>query len=79
MQALETVPGINQVSEGHASVPAVRGLARGRTLFLIDGGRVSAERRVGPSGTFLDPSVIEGIDVARGPARSRTARTRWAA
>jgi hemoglobin/transferrin/lactoferrin receptor protein len=67
MQALETVPGINQVSEGHASVPAVRGLARGRTLFLIDGGRVSAERRVGASGTFLDPSVIEGIDVARGP------------
>src|SRR5918994_3369445 len=67
MQALETVPGINQVSEGHAAVPAIRGLARGRTLFLIDGGRVTAERRVGPSGTFLDPSVIEGIDVARGP------------
>ena len=67
MQALETVPGINQVSEGHAAVPAVRGMARGRTLFLIDGGRVTAERRAGPSGTFLDPSVIEGIDVARGP------------
>lgn len=67
MQALETIPGVNQVSEGHAAVPAVRGLARGRTLFLIDGGRVTAERRVGPSGTFLDPSVIEGIDVARGP------------
>ncbi len=67
MQALETVAGINQVSEGHAAVPAIRGLARGRTLFLIDGGRVSAERRVGPSGTFLDPSVIEGMDVARGP------------
>lgn len=67
MQALETVPGVNQVSEGHAAVLAVRGLARGRTLFLIDGGRVTAERRVGPSGTFLDPSVIEGIDVARGP------------
>ena len=67
MQALETVPGVNQVSEGHASVPAVRGLARGRTLFLIDGGRVTSERRVGPSGTFLDPISIEGIDVARGP------------
>ena len=67
LQALETVPGINQVSEGHAAVPAVRGLARGRTLFLIDGGRVTAERRVGPSGTFLDPSVVEGIDIARGP------------
>lgn len=66
-QALETVPGINQVSEGHAAVPAVRGLARGRTLILIDGARVSAERRVGPSATFADPSVMEGIDVARGP------------
>jgi hemoglobin/transferrin/lactoferrin receptor protein len=67
MQALETVPGINQVSEGHASVPAVRGLARGRTLFLIDGGRVSAERRVGPSATFMDPSAMEGVDISRGP------------
>ena len=67
MQALETLPGINQVSEGHAAVPAIRGLARGRTLFLIDGARVTAERRVGPSATFLDPSVVEGIDVARGP------------
>lgn len=67
MQALETVPGISQVSEGHAAVPAVRGLARGRTLLLVDGARVSAERRVGPGGTFLDPAVIERIDVARGP------------
>ncbi len=67
MQALETVPGVNQVSEGHAAVPALRGLARGRTLLLVDGARVTAERRVGPSATFLDPSVVEGIDVARGP------------
>ena len=66
-QALETVPGINVVSEGHASVPAIRGLARGRTLVLIDGARVSSERRVGPSATFADPSSFEGIDVARGP------------
>jgi hemoglobin/transferrin/lactoferrin receptor protein len=67
MQALETVPGVNPVSEGHTSVPAVRGLARGRTLLLIDGGRVSAERRVGPSATFLDPQSVEGVDIARGP------------
>ena len=67
MQALETVPGVSQVSEGHTAVPALRGLARGRTLLLVDGARVTAERRVGPSATFLDPSVIEGIDVARGP------------
>jgi len=66
-QALETVPGVNAVSEGHASVPAIRGLARGRTLVLIDGARVSSERRAGPSATFADPASFEGIDVARGP------------
>lgn len=67
MQALETVPGVNVVSEGHATVPAIRGLARGRTLVLIDGGRVTSERRVGPSATFADPASFERIDVARGP------------
>ena len=67
MQALETVPGVAQVSEGHATVPAIRGLARGRTLVLIDGARVSSERRVGPSASYADPATFEGIDVARGP------------
>jgi len=66
-QALENVPGVNQVSEGQAAVPAVRGLARGRTLILIDGARVTSERRVGPSATFLDPFSIDHIDIARGP------------
>jgi hemoglobin/transferrin/lactoferrin receptor protein len=67
MQALENVAGVNQVSEGQAAVPAVRGLARGRTLILIDGARVTSERRVGPSAIALDPSVIDAVDVARGP------------
>ncbi len=67
MQAVENVAGVNQVSEGQAAVPAIRGLARGRTLILIDGARVSSERRVGASATFLDPSLIEGVDVSRGP------------
>ena len=66
-QLLENVPGVSTVSEGHAAVPAVRGLARGRTLILIDGARVSSERRVGPSATFLDPFVLDGVEVARGP------------
>jgi outer membrane receptor protein involved in Fe transport len=67
MQALESVAGVNQVSEGQAAVPAIRGLARGRTLILIDGARVSSERRAGPSATFMDPSMIESVDVSRGP------------
>ena len=67
MQAVENVAGVNQVSEGQAAVPAIRGLARGRTLILIDGARVSSERRAGASATFMDPSVIESVDVSRGP------------
>lgn len=67
IQALENVAGVNQVSEGQAAVPAIRGLARGRTLILIDGARVSSERRVGASATYMDPGIIEGVDVARGP------------
>ncbi len=66
-QAVENVAGTATVSEGHAAVPAVRGLASGRTLILIDGARVTAERRVGPSATYLDPASLEGIEIARGP------------
>lgn len=66
-QALESVAGVSSVSEGHAAVPAIRGLARGRTLILIDGARVTSDRRVGPSATFMDPFVLDGVEVARGP------------
>lgn len=66
-QALEGVAGVSVVSEGQAAVPALRGLARGRTLILIDGARVTSERRVGPSATFLDPISFEAVEVVRGP------------
>jgi outer membrane receptor protein involved in Fe transport len=66
-QALENVAGTATVSEGQAGVPVVRGMAAGRTLILIDGARVTAERRVGPSATYLDPASLEGIEISRGP------------
>jgi hemoglobin/transferrin/lactoferrin receptor protein len=67
IQILENVAGVNQVSEGQAAVPAIRGLFGGRTLILIDGARVTSERRVGPSATFLDPTILESVEVSRGP------------
>jgi outer membrane receptor protein involved in Fe transport len=67
-QLLENVAGVSQVSEGHAAVPAIRGLAKGRTLILIDGARVTSERRVGPSASFLDPAALESVEISRGPA-----------
>jgi outer membrane receptor protein involved in Fe transport len=66
-QAVENVAGVSSVSDGQAAVPAIRGLARGRSLILIDGARVSSERRVGPSATFMDPFLLDGVEVARGP------------
>jgi len=67
VDAVAGLPGVAQLGEGADSVPALRGLARGRTLLLVDGARVSAERRVGPSATFLDPESLASIEVARGP------------
>lgn len=61
------LPGSGQIEEGQSAVPSLRGMARGRTLILIDGARVTSERRAGPSATFLDPFVLEDVQVARGP------------
>lgn len=62
-----TLAGAGSLSDLHASVPSLRGLARGRTLLLIDGARVTSERRAGPSATFIDPFFLEGVEVSRGP------------
>ena len=66
-EVIEDLPGSGHLEEGHSSVPSLRGMARGRTLILLDGARVTAERRTGPSATFLDPFVLEDVQVARGP------------
>ncbi len=67
VDAIETIAGVSRISDGQSAVPVIRGLARGRTLILIDSGRVTTERRVGPSAGFLDPFFLQGIEVARGP------------
>ena len=67
VDALELVAGASKLGEGADSVPALRGLARGRTLILIDGARVAAERRAGPSATFVDPAGLAAVEVLRGP------------
>lgn len=64
---IASVPGVGKLDEGQTAVPSVRGLARGRTLILLDDGRVTAERRAGPSATFLDPFLLESVEVVRGP------------
>ena len=36
-------------------------------MILLDGARVSAERRAGPSATFVDPNGLAAVEVLRGP------------
>jgi iron complex outermembrane receptor protein len=66
-QVLETVPGGGEGGGGLSAVPSLRGLAMSRTLLMLDEGRITAERRAGPSATFLDPDTVEEVEVIRGP------------
>ena len=67
-EILENVPGVSVISEGQSATPAIRGLARGRTSIMVDGSRASSERRAGANASFLDPAIVERVEVARGPA-----------
>ena len=67
-EVLENVPGVSVISEGQSATPAIRGLARGRTSIMVDGSRASSERRAGANASFLDPAIVERVEVARGPA-----------
>jgi len=67
VEAIATTPGISIRGEGPPAVPVVRGLAGGRTMLLVDDARVVAERRAGPSATFMNPISLGSIEVSRGP------------
>ena len=79
MQVLETVPGINQVSEGHASVPAIRGW---REDAFCSSSTARASRRSAGSGRAQRSSIRQSSRASMwrvGRGRSRTGPTRWAA
>ncbi len=67
VDTLTAVPGAENSGSGQTAVPAIRGLSRGRTLVLLDGARVTTERRAGASATFLDPFSLESTELVRGP------------
>jgi len=65
-EALQDVPGVGALgSAGFALVPSIRGLARRRVLYLIDGARLESDRRTGPNASFVNPEDIERIEVLR--------------
>lgn len=67
-EAVEKVPGVSMVGKGgYSMVPAIRGLAENRVLLLVDGVRITSERRLGASASFINLNDIDRIEVNRGP------------
>lgn len=67
-ESVDKIPGVTAVGKGgYSMVPAVRGLAEHRVLLLVDGVRITSERRIGASASFVNLRDIDRIEVNRGP------------
>lgn len=67
-ESLDKVPGVASVGKGGYSMsPAIRGLAEHRVLLLVDGIRITSERRIGASASFISLGDIDRVEVNRGP------------
>lgn len=55
-------------SGGFSIVPSIRGLARRRILLLVDGARLSSDRRTGPNASFINPEDLARIEILRSPS-----------
>ena len=69
LEYIEQVPGVSENGQaGLFQVYSVRGVSRQRVLTLLDGMRITGERRAGVSASFLDPLLFSSVEVLRGPA-----------
>lgn len=67
-ESVDKVPGVAAVGKGgYSMVPAIRGLAEHRILLLVDGVRITSERRIGASASFVNLGNIDRIEINRGP------------
>jgi len=68
VESVDKVPGVAAVGKGgYSMVPAIRGLAEHRILLLVDGVRITSERRIGASASFVSLGAIDRIEINRGP------------
>jgi iron complex outermembrane receptor protein len=62
-------PAVSQNGQGgHFQVFSVRGVSRHRVMNLVSGMRVNSERRAGASVSFIDPLLMDSVEVLRGPS-----------
>ena len=67
-ESVDKVPGVAAVGKGgYSMVPSIRGLAEHRILLLVDGVRITSERRIGASASFVSLGAIDRIEINRGP------------
>lgn len=68
-ELVDGVPGVSENGQGgHFQVFSIRGMSRQRVTTLVDGMRMTSERRAGVSASFIDPLLMGEVDVVRGPA-----------
>lgn len=66
-QAVQQLPGVGAVGrDGFTSAPTIRGFGRDRSLILLEGVRLSSDRGIGPTASFLDPYLLRDLSVVRG-------------
>lgn len=69
LEVVEDVPGVSENGQGGLfQVFSIRGVSRLRVMSLIDGMQIVGERRAGVSTSFVDPTLMDGVEVLRGPA-----------
>ena len=66
IEGLSETPGVHFIgSGGFAITPSIRGLARHRVLMMVDGARVTSDRRAGTSASFALPELTQRVEVIR--------------
>jgi len=66
VETLQHTPGVHFIGSGGFSVtPSIRGIARRRVLLLVDGSRITSDRRAGTSASFIPPEFISRVEVVR--------------
>jgi iron complex outermembrane receptor protein len=66
---IETIPGISLNGQGGSlQAYSLRGLSRARIQTRVNNVLINTERRAGNSASFIDPFLIQRIDIVKGPA-----------
>ncbi len=69
LDVIGATPGVAENGQGGIFQNySVRGLSRQRVLTLVEGMRIVGERRAGVSASFIDPLLLDGVSIVRGPA-----------